>query len=80
MFDVPFYIAEEYYYKNKIYKGRYPISIIDDSCEVVSFTPRADLIEELDEDDIIKLETNRSTDKKPEYILTQTGKAIYPII
>jgi hypothetical protein len=91
MFDTPFYIAEEYFYKNRIYRGRFPISIIDTSCDVsTEFKPRTELIEELDEDDIIKLERGESTNKNPSYILTQTdnpkkqknldGKAIFPVI
>jgi hypothetical protein len=89
MFDVPFYIAEEYYYKNRIYKGRYPISIVE-SKETPVFVPRTELLEELDEDDIIKLEMSESTDKNPQYILTGTdnpkkqkkldGSALYPVI
>jgi hypothetical protein len=90
MFDIPFYIAEEYFYKNRIYKGKYPISIVDSPCQTPVFVPRTELIEELDEDDIIKLEMEESTDKNPKYILTQTdepkvqkklnGGSIYPII
>jgi len=90
MFDIPFYIAEEYFYKNRIYKGKYPISILDSPCQTPVFVPRTELIEELDEDDIIKLEMEESTDKNPKYILTQTDKpkvqkklnggSIYPII
>ena len=90
MFDIPFYIAEEYYYKNRIYKGRYPISIVDTSCQTSVFLPRTELIEELDEDDIIKLEMEESTDNIPKNILTQTdnpkvqktlnGGSMYPII
>jgi hypothetical protein len=91
MFDIPFYIAEEYYYKNRIYKGRYPISIVDSPSTSV-FVPRTELIEELDEDDIIKLEMSESTNKNPKFILTQTdstkkqqirkldGSALYPVI
>ena len=81
MFDIPFYIAEEYFYKKRIYKGRYPISIVDTPCQTPVFVPRTELIEELDEDDIIndeddiiKLEMEESTDKNPKYILTQTDK------
>jgi hypothetical protein len=92
MFDIPFYIAEEYFYKNRIYKGKYPISIVDSPCQTPVFVPRTELIEELDEDDIIKLKMEESTDKNPKYILTQTDKpkvqktldggsiSIYPII
>ena len=90
MFDIPFYIAEEYFYKKRIYKGRYPISIVDTPCQTPVFVPRTELIEELDEDDIIKLEMQESTDKNPKNILTQTDKpkvqkkldggSMYPII
>jgi hypothetical protein len=90
MFDIPFYIAEEYYYKNRIYKGKYPISIVDTPCQTSVFLPRTELIEELDEDDIIKLEMQESTDNIPKNILTQTDKpkvqkkldggSMYPII
>jgi hypothetical protein len=90
MFDIPFYIAEEYFYTNRIYKGRYPISIVDSPSTSSVFVAKTELIEELDEDDIIKLEMSESTDKNPKFILTQTdnpkkqkkldGRALYPVI
>ena len=55
MFDVPFYIAEEYLYNNRVYKGKYPISIVETSCETDDiFKSDASIIEELDEDEIFK--------------------------
>jgi hypothetical protein len=73
MFDVPFYIAEEYFYKNRVYRGRFPISIIDTSCDVPVFKPRTELLQELDEGDYTYgLLRGESTDSNPSYVLTQT--------
>jgi hypothetical protein len=62
MFDVPFYIAEEYLYNNRVYKGKYPISIVETSCETDDiFKSDASIIEELDEDEIFKYNVNDLT-------------------
>lgn len=55
MFNIPFIVAEEYLYNGRIYRGKYPISIIDNECPVeTGFLPDSTILEELDEDEIVK--------------------------
>ena len=49
MFDTPFYIAEEYLYNNRIYKGRYPISIVEEVKPVTVSLTKEQLLQELEE-------------------------------
>lgn len=58
MFNVPFTIAEEYLYNGRIYRGKFPISIIEEECPVETFTPDSTILEELDEDEIVKYNVN----------------------
>lgn len=60
MFDTPFYIAEEYLYNNKIYKGRYPISIVEEIKPVKVFLTKEQLLQELDENNLSRLEPEES--------------------
>jgi hypothetical protein len=77
MLDVPFYIAEEYLYNNRIYKGKYPISIIESVCETPVFTPKKTLLEELGESDLAisgnsVLAYEETNIAQPLYVLTET--------
>jgi hypothetical protein len=54
MFNVPFTIAEEYLYNGRIYRGKFPISIVENECPVETFIPDSTILEELDEDEIVK--------------------------
>ena len=69
MVDTQQYIAQEYLYNNRIYKGRFPIALVNKNCPYGgyispeqferNFTPNTTLREELNEDEIgyIMLET-----------------------
>jgi hypothetical protein len=54
MFNVPFTIAEEYLYNGRIYRGKFPISIVENECPVETFIPDSTILEDLDEDEIVK--------------------------
>jgi hypothetical protein len=66
MFESPQYIAKEYLLNSKIYKGNFPIAIIEQACPLGGYippstydtmsTPITNLREELDEDDLILIE------------------------
>lgn len=66
MFDSPQYIAREYMFNNRIYKGRFPIANKEKVCPLGGyvapstyddrFTPVTTLREELDEDDLLLIE------------------------
>lgn len=69
MVDTQQYIAQEYLYNNRIYKGRFPIALVSKNCPFGgyispeqferNFTPNTTLREELNEDEIgfVRLET-----------------------
>ena len=71
MFDTPFYIAEEYLYNNKIYKGRYPISIVEEIKPVKVFLTKEQLLQELDETSLSRLEPEESV-KGSQYFISQS--------
>jgi hypothetical protein len=66
MFESPLYVAREYLYKNRIYKGRFPIATKEKTCPLggyippeiyeENYVPITDLREELDEDEMILIE------------------------
>ena len=71
MFDTPFYIAEEYLYNNRIYKGRYPISIVEDIKPVSISLTKEQLLQELSETDLSRLEPEDSVNGS-KYFTSQT--------
>jgi hypothetical protein len=55
MFNIPFTIAEEYLYNGRIYRGKFPISIVENECPIeTEFKPDSTILEDLDEDEIVK--------------------------
>lgn len=66
MFEFSQYIAKEYLFNNRIYKGRFPIAITEKECPLGGYippstydnrnTPITDLREELDEDELLLIE------------------------
>lgn len=81
MFDIPFYTAEEYLYNNQVYKGKYPIAIVENECEVPIFKPKTTLLEELGETDLgisgmVILSNEDSNIANPLYIYTETDDKI----
>jgi hypothetical protein len=66
MFESPLYIAKEYLFNNRIYKGRFPIAITEKACPLGGYIPPStydnrnspitDLREELDEDELLLIE------------------------
>lgn len=71
MFDTPFYIAEEYLYNNRIYKGRYPISIVEEVKPVSIPLTKEQLLQELAETDLSRLEPEESVNGS-KYFVSQT--------
>jgi len=71
MFDTPFYIAEEYLYNNKIYKGRYPISIVEEVKPLNIFLTKEELLKELDETDLSRIEPEDSVNGS-KYFISQS--------
>lgn len=66
MFESLQYIAKEYLFNNRVYKGRFPIAVTEKRCPLGGYippstydnnsTPITDLREELDEDDLLLIE------------------------
>jgi DNA replication protein DnaD len=70
MFDTPFYIAEEYLYNNKIYKGKYPISIVEEPKHEIVTMSKEQILQELAETELSRLEPEESVNGS-KYIISQ---------
>jgi hypothetical protein len=71
MFESTQYIAQEYLYNNRIYKGRFPVAITEKQCPLGGYVPPSSyergftnvttLREELDENDLLLIELETPT-------------------